>query len=164
MAFIPTIDSDDKKEIYEHILKHYEVILQEVDDPIPNFANGASILGMFMQEINWAGFYLMKDGVLKLGPFYGKTAVTTIEIGNGVCGTAAEKKETIIVPDVHQFPGHITCDLLSNSEIVLPIIVDDKLIGVLDIDSPAIDRFDETDQKYLEEFIELLIEHTDFSL
>ena len=108
-------------------------------------------------KISWAGFYLFDGKKLYLGPFQGKLACTTIELGKGVCGTSAEKRETLIVPDVNKFPGHIFCDADSKSEIVIPIIKDSSLFGVLDLDSSSYNSFNEIDKKYLEEIVEYLI-------
>ena len=114
---------------------------------------------MMLDDINWAGFYLYKNNELVLGPFQGKPACTHIELGKGVCGSAALSRETQVIKNVHEFPGHIACDSQSNSEIVVPIIKNNILIGVLDIDSPLYSRFDEIDKKYLEEFVDILNEH-----
>ena len=122
----------------------------------PNLANAAALLWEFMQEINWAGFYMMEGGALVLGPFQGKTACTRIPMGKGVCGTAALSGQIQVVPDVHQFPGHIACDSASNSEIVVPIHVNGEIWGVLDIDSPSIGRFTEVDQVGLERIVGVL--------
>jgi GAF domain-containing protein len=109
-----------------------------------------------MRDVNWAGFYFLKGEELVLGPFQGRIACTRIPLGKGVCGTAAQRAETIIVPDVHAFPGHIACDSASASEIVVPLFKDGKLIGVLDIDSPKHDRFSTADQLMLEQIASLL--------
>jgi GAF domain-containing protein len=112
-----------------------------------------------IHDVNWIGFYLVKEDQLVLGPFQGKPACTRIPLGKGACGTAAAMKSTISVADVHQFPGHIACDQASNSEIVVPMIVGGELIGVLDIDSPQIDRFGRHDKEGLEKLVELLVSH-----
>lgn len=128
-------------------------------------ANAAQFSAFIFQEIprlNWAGFYLMTDGELVLGPFQGKVACVRIPVGKGVCGTAAAKRETIVVSDVHAFPGHIACDSASNSEIVIPVIRGERLVGVFDIDSPELDRFSAEDQAGLEALVSLFIEATDF--
>ena len=121
-----------------------------------NLANAAALLWQEMPGINWAGFYKMTDGALVLGPFQGKPACIRISVGKGVCGTAVAEDRIQLVPDVHQFPGHIACDCASNSEIVLPIHVKGELWGVLDIDSPHIGRFTEADQEGLSEFVAIL--------
>ena len=115
-----------------------------------------------MDDINWAGFYLYKNGELVLGPFQGKVACTHIKIGKGVCGTAAKESQTQLVKNVHKFPGHIACDSESNSEIVIPIIKNNNLIGVLDIDSPKLSRFDEADKKFLEEYVNIIEKYIEF--
>ena len=121
-----------------------------------NLANAAALLWQELPGINWAGFYKMTDGALVLGPFQGKPACILIPVGKGVCGTAVAEDRIQLVPDVHQFPGHIACDCASNSEIVLPIHVRGEIWGVLDIDSPHIGRFTEEDRKGLSEFVAIL--------
>jgi L-methionine (R)-S-oxide reductase len=111
------------------------------------------LLGSFLQDINWVGFYLYENGQLWLGPFQGLPACTQIPMGKGVCGSAAQQRKTIVVPNVHEFPGHIACDAASKSEIVIPIVVNGELYGVLDIDSPIESRFDDVDREYLEKFV-----------
>ncbi|WP_330379457.1 GAF domain-containing protein [Butyrivibrio sp. AE2032] len=135
------------------------------DEPhyIPVMSNASALLNENMEDLNWAGFYIMNKGSLMLGPFQGKVACIRIELGKGVCGTAALRDETQLVKDVHQFPGHIACDSASNSEIVVPIHRDGKVVAVLDIDSPSLSRFDEQDKAGLEEFVKALEEITDFS-
>lgn len=123
---------------------------------IANLANASALLWESLDTINWAGFYLMEDGALILGPFQGKTACIRIPVGKGVCGRAVAENATQRVADVHQFPGHIACDSASNSEIVVPIRVGGQVIGVLDIDSPVKDRFSEEDQQGLEQFVTIL--------
>lgn len=148
--------------LYPYIMDEMKKLLSEERNWIANAANMASTLGFLLHDLNWAGFYLYNGEELVLGPFWGKPAVTRIPIGKGVCGTSAESRTTIIVPDVHQYPGHITCDLFSNSEIVIPLIKDNKLIGVLDIDSPEIDRFKPVDVAYLESIVKLILDYIDF--
>ena len=136
--------------------------LKALTDGIPyevaNLANAAALLWETLPEINWAGFYKMVDGALVLYPFQGKTACIRIPVGRGVCGTAVAEDRTQLVPDVHQFPGHIACDSASNSEIVVPIHVKGEIWGVLDIDSPYFDRFTPEDQQGLEQFVAILEE------
>ncbi len=134
------------------------------DEPnyIPVLSNASALLYENMEDLNWAGFYLMNKGSLMLGPFQGKVACIRIDVGKGVCGTAVEKDETQLVKDVHQFPGHIACDSASNSEIVVPIHRNGEVIAVLDIDSPSLNRFDEQDKEGLEHFVKTLEEVTDF--
>ena len=123
-----------------------------------NAANFSSLLFHSLPDVNWAGFYFAKDGELVLGPFQGQPACVRIKIGQGVCGAAAAKCETVIVPNVHEFPGHIACDSASNSEIVVPLLKDSHLIGVLDLDSPLIGRFDTLDGDGLEKLTRILVE------
>lgn len=124
--------------------------------PIPNLANASALLWQILPDLNWAGFYLMEDGALYLGPFQGKTACIRLPLGQGVCGTAAQKDQVLRVYDVHEFEGHIACDSASNSEIVLPIHDGDDVIGVLDIDSPLVGRFSEEDEEGLKEIVRVL--------
>lgn len=124
--------------------------------PIPNLANASALLWQILPDLNWAGFYLMEDGALYLGPFQGKTACIRIPLGQGVCGTAAQKDQVLRVYDVHEFEGHIACDSASNSEIVLPIHDGDDVIAVLDIDSPLVGRFSEEDEEELKEIVKVL--------
>lgn len=144
-----------KKEQYKLMNAQLESLIQGVPHRIANMANAAALLFNTLEDINWAGFYLMENEMLVLGPFQGKTACIEIKIGKGVCGTAVERDEIMLVEDVHKFPGHIACDLASNSEIVLPIHVNGKIMGVLDIDSPMFSRFDEDDRAGLEEFVRI---------
>lgn len=125
---------------------------------VANLANAAALLYHSLPGLNWAGFYMLEGNKLVLGPFQGKTACIEIPLGKGVCGTAAAKNETLLVPDVHQFPGHIACDCASNSEIVIPLRQDGQVIGVLDIDSPEYGRFTEADRTGLEAFAAALEE------
>ena len=133
-----------------------DALTENGDWDITNLSNASALIFNTLENLNWAGFYLMKDGLLKLGPFQGQTACLRIPVGKGVCGTAVEKDSTLRVEDVHQFPGHIACDSASNSEIVIPIHKDGTIYGVLDIDSPILNRFSEEDQEGLEEFVRIL--------
>lgn len=144
-------------EKYELLAAQMEAVLEKEWPKISNLSNAAGVLYQGMDAINWAGFYLLEDGVLWLGPFQGRPACVRIEVGKGVCGTAAAKDRTQLVLDVRQFPGHIACDTASRSEIVVPLRKAGKVIGVLDIDSPKLSRFDESDQEGLE-YIAGLIE------
>ncbi|MBA4251071.1 MAG: guanylate cyclase [Chlorobiaceae bacterium] len=146
--------SDEEK--YLELLPQIKSLLNKNENLISNLSNFTAALNQSFEKISWVGFYLFDGKKLYLGPFQGKVACTTIEIGKGVCGAAAEKKETIIVPDVHEFPGHIFCDGGTNSEIVIPIIKQKNLIGVLDLDSYEFSAFNETDKIYLEKLIEFL--------
>ncbi len=131
-------------------------LIDGVPHKIANLANASALLWQMLEDINWAGFYLMEEGKLVLGPFQGKPACIEIPLGKGVCGTAAAEKKTQLVRDVHTFPGHIACDCASNSEIVVPIIADGEVRGVLDIDSPSVGRFTEADREGLEAFVRIL--------
>ena len=153
----------DKQELYS-LLKLQAVSLAEATPlPLPALANCAALLWEALSDINWAGFYLMHGDTLVLGPFQGKTACTLIPSGKGVCGTAAATRVLQLVPDVHQFPGHIACDSASNSEIVVPMIKDGVLLGVLDIDSPIFSRFDEQDAAGLQAIVEGILSCTDWT-
>lgn len=145
-----------REDNYESVIAQLNALLEGESDLIANLANASALLGQFLADINWVGFYLHKDGELVLGPFQGLPACVRIALGRGVCGKAASERETVRVPDVHQFPGHIACDAASQSEIVVPLLKNGELLGVLDIDSPRLERFDETDQRYLERFVEQL--------
>ena len=129
-----------------------KALLDKEDWLITSLSNASALLNEYLRDINWVGFYLMRDGRLVLGPFQGKTACTVIPVGKGVCGTAVLRNCTLRVADVHEFPGHIACDSASRSEIVIPLRKNGEVIGVLDIDSPLKNRFDEKDQAGLEEF------------
>ena len=141
---------------YEKLKKEIKALIDGVPYEIANFANVSAALWQNLDNINWVGFYLMEEGKLVLGPFQGKPACIEIPLGRGVCGTAAQEKRTVLVEDVHQFPGHIACDSASNSEIVLPIHVGGEIWGVLDIDSPHIGRFTEEDKAGLQLVVEVL--------
>ena len=131
-------------------------LIHGVPHMIANLSNAVALLYESLEDINWAGFYFVENSVLVLGPFQGRPACIEIAIGKGVCGTSAERKETIVVGNVHEFPGHIACDSASNSEIVIPILADGEVIGVLDIDSPLFSRFSDEDREGLEEFVGIL--------
>lgn len=142
---------------YVALTQELEALTRDVPHTVANLANASALLFERLPNLNWAGFYLMQeDGTLVLGPFQGRPACIEIPAGRGVCGTAAAQRSTLLVPDVHRFPGHIACDSASNSEIVIPLIHGDRVMGVLDLDSPLIGRFDEMDQKGLEAFAKLL--------
>ena len=144
---------------YELLNQQLEAMVEGIPHKIANLANASALLYDTLENLNWAGFYLMEQGKLVLGPFQGKVACVEIEIGKGVCGTAVAQNETQLVSDVHQFPGHIACDCASNSEIVIPIRKNDMVIGVLDIDSPLFSRFSEDDRTGLEAFVRILETH-----
>ncbi|WP_240759567.1 GAF domain-containing protein [Lichenicoccus roseus] len=127
-------------------------------DFVANCANAAALLFERLPQVNWAGFYILRGEVLVLGPFQGRVACVRISLGQGVCGTAAARRETIVVPDVHQFPGHIACDAASRSEIVVPLLRGDRLLGVLDIDSPVTARFSDADRLLCEQVARLVVD------
>lgn len=154
--FEPTLYTEDRNKNYEMVLEQLRALIEGETDVIANLANASALLYQFLDEVNWVGFYLWKENELMLGPFQGLPACIRIPNGKGVCGTAVIEKETILVENVHAFPGHIACDAKSQSEIVIPIIIDDHVFGVLDIDSPILNRFDTTDQTYLEKFVDIL--------
>lgn len=141
------------KERYELLINQMEALLEGETDTIANLSNVSAMIFEALDNVNWAGFYLYKNEELVLGPFQGKVACMHIQMGKGVCGTAAQTLETQCVENVHEFPGHIACDGASNSEIVVPITVDGELFGVLDIDSFEFNNFGETDVKYLEQLV-----------
>jgi GAF domain-containing protein len=155
---IPKAEHASKPELYSHLQSQLRSLLEGEDDFIANAANVSSLLYHSLPNVNWAGFYLLKDGELVLGPFQGKPACVRIAIGKGVCGTAAEQRQTILVDNVHEFPGHIACDSYSNSEIVVPVIKDRELIGVLDLDSPSFARFDDEDAEGLNELVKIFLD------
>lgn len=148
-----------REENYQLVLKQLKALLEGETNRIANLSNASALLNSFLEDVNWVGFYLLHDEELILGPFQGLPACVRIKVGKGVCGTAVSEQKTMRVEDVHQFPGHIACDAASRSEIVVPIVKNGETIGVLDIDSPSTDRFDEIDQTYLERFVETLTEH-----
>ncbi len=148
---------DDPARRYEAIMSLVDAVTTDEHDLIANLANTASLLYHMLPDVNWAGFYLLRDSELVLGPFHGKPACVRIAMGRGVCGSAAEQRQTLVVSDVHEFPGHIACDAASASEIVVPMISSDGLIGVLDVDSPVVGRFSDVDRLHLESIVELLM-------
>ena len=137
-------------------LSQLEALIKDEPSKIANLANISAFLNQILGKINWVGFYLMENGELVLGPFQGKVACVHIPVGKGVCGTAVKERKTQLVKNVHEFPGHIACDGASNSEIVVPIFKDNEVIGVLDIDSPIFERFDDEDQDFLEKVVNLI--------
>ena len=141
---------------YTVLWEQLKALTQGVPHWIANLANASALLWQELPHLNWAGFYIMEDGRLVLGPFQGKPACIEIPVGKGVCGTAVAERKTQLVADVHQFPGHIACDCASNSEIVIPIYNNGEIWGVLDIDSPLFGRFTEEDRKGLETFVNIL--------
>ncbi|MCM3869576.1 MAG: GAF domain-containing protein [Pyrinomonadaceae bacterium] len=151
-----------KSELYANLLLQLRSLVAGERDLIANAANLSSLLFHSVPDLNWAGFYIHKNDELVLGPFQGQPACVRIALGKGVCGTAAQRRQTIIVDNVHDFPGHIACDSASNSEIVVPIIKDGHLIGVLDLDSPTVARFDEEDARGLNDLVDVFAESTSF--
>jgi L-methionine (R)-S-oxide reductase len=147
----------DKSALYARVQIEFAALVYGESDFIANSANCAALLFHSLPGLNWAGFYLQKDPDLVLGPFQGLPACIRIGPGRGVCGAAAQRRQTVVVPDVHEFPGHIACDAASRSEIVIPLIKHERLIGVLDLDSPELNRFDEIDAEGLRALAETLL-------
>lgn len=147
-----------RSEQFEAVLIQLEALIKDEPSAIANLANASALLKHALPDTNWAGFYLFDGKELVLGPFQGLPACIRIPLSRGVCGTAAAERRTLVVGDVHAFPGHIACDAASNSEIVVPLIKDDRLLGVLDIDSPLKDRFDDEERRFLERFAALVSE------
>jgi len=146
-----------KTELYKNLASHLNSLLEGETDFIANAANLSSLIYHTLPDLSWAGFYIYKGGELVLGPFQGKPACTRIPVGKGVCGKAAKEFKTIVVENVHEFPGHIACDSASNSEIVIPIIKEGRPIGVLDVDSPVLGRFDAEDKAGLEKLVKVFL-------
>jgi L-methionine (R)-S-oxide reductase len=146
-----------KAELYRELAAQCQALIAGETDPIANMANCAALIFNAVPRLNWAGFYLLKGGELVLGPFQGQPACVRIALGRGVCGTAAKNRSTLRVPDVTKFPGHIACDAASRSEVVVPLLTNDsQLIGVLDVDSPELDRFDSEDEAGLSAIAEII--------
>jgi L-methionine (R)-S-oxide reductase len=156
----PTSPHNDspKQQLYEALAKELRSLLQGEDDEISNAANTAALLFHRLPELNWVGFYFFKGGQLVVGPFQGKPACTRLRLSKGACGTAAAERPTIVVPNVHDFPGHIACDCASASEIVIPMLADGRLLGVLDVDGPVVGRFDAEDRVGLESIVAIFLE------
>lgn len=159
MFEIKEIKATDKSKFYSQVNTYLEGLISDECDWLAGISNACALLNQVLSNINWVGFYLWKGNELVLGPFQGKPACVRIKLGKGVCGTAAEKREVQVVEDVEQFPGHIACDSASKSEIVIPMIKNERLIGVLDIDSPVKARFDDMDAEGLSEFVNILIRY-----
>ena len=159
MHELKTLPGADKAATYAELERSLAALLSGERDFVASAANTAALIYWSLADLNWAGFYLVEpaSGDLVLGPFQGKPACVRIAIGKGVCGTAAARQETVLVPDVHAFPGHIACDSASNSELVVPVIDGDRLIGVLDLDSPKHARFDEADARGLEGLVRVFV-------
>jgi L-methionine (R)-S-oxide reductase len=149
----------EKRAVYDELADQLAALINGEPDLIANTANMAALICHTLPELNWAGFYFAKGGELVLGPFQGKPACVRIAWGNGVCGTAAARGSAIVVPDVDAFPGHIACDAASRSELVVPLLSDGRVVGVLDLDSPRRDRFDDEDREGCERLVSVLLEH-----
>jgi GAF domain-containing protein len=159
-------DSGSKADFYRDLDRQLGGLLDGESDPLANTANFSALVFLMLADLNWAGFYFLRGDDLVLGPFQGKPACVRIPVlpaPRGVCGTAASERRTLLVADVHAFPGHIACDAASNSEIVIPLLVNEAVVGVLDIDSPRLGRFDEDDRHGLEAMVNTLLAKTDFS-
>lgn len=152
----------DKPTLYAELETSLRALLAGEPDLIASAANMSSLLNWSLPDLNWVGFYLVDEstGDLLVGPFQGKPACVRIPLGKGVCGTAAQERRTVVVRDVHEFPGHIACDSASNSEIVVPIVAGDRLLGVLDLDSPKVARFDDVDARGLEKLVAVFVAAT----
>ena len=149
-------DDCPKPEVYRQLIEAADALTAGEDDGVANMANIASLLWDFLADVNWTGFYRMVGGELVLGPFIGRPACIRIPLGKGVCGTAASEGATQLVPDVHAFPGHIACDSVTNSELVVPVVRDGAVIAVIDLDSPSLARFDEEDRAGIERLAALI--------
>ena len=145
----------------EDLAAQARALLEGERDATANAANVSSLIFHTLPELNWAGFYFLRDGQLVLGSFQGKVACVRIAFGKGVCGTAAQRRETVVVPDVHAFPGHIACDSASNSEVVVPVMKGGQVIGVLDVDSPKLSRFGDAEARALEEVARIFVESSE---
>lgn len=164
MDQINTLSLSDKNKTYALLLSQMKALLEGIPHPISLLSNATALLNSELRDINWVGFYLMHEKELVLGPFQGKVACIRIAVGKGVCGMAALKNETQLVEDVHQFPGHIACDSASNSEIVIPLRNQGRVVGVLDIDSPSLGRFDAADAEGLEKIARVIERACDWEL
>ena len=151
--------SNGKPRLYQELARQLAALIEGESDLVANSANMAALIYHGLPELNWAGFYFARQGELVLGPFQGKPACVRIPWGEGVCGTAAARSAAIVVPDVHEFPGHIACDPQSRSELVVPLIANNRVLGVLDIDSPVPGRFDEEDRAGCERLIAIFLTH-----
>ncbi len=158
---VPITQETSKSQLYAQLATQLSSLLAGERDLIANAANFSSLIFHSLPDLNWAGFYFLKDNELVLGPFQGRPACVRIAMGKGVCGTAAADGVTTIVPNVHEFPGHIACDSASNSEIVIPLIKGERLIGVLDLDSPLFARFDSEDRSALNQLVSVLVQSSE---
>ncbi|MDP2138117.1 MAG: GAF domain-containing protein [Candidatus Didemnitutus sp.] len=158
---VAAITAASKTEFYASFNRQLAAVLHGETDWVCNLAQASALLMQVLPDLNWAGFYLLKGDELVLGPFQGKVACVRIALGKGVCGTAAAQQKTVVVADVHAFPGHIACDSASNSEIVVPLLAQGRLVGVLDLDSPILGRFDAEDARGLEHAVAILLDGSD---
>ena len=149
----------DKPALYDALARELDALLSGEPDPVANAANAAAAIYHALPALNWAGFYFLRGDVLVLGPFQGRPACVRIPLGKGVCGTAAQRRTSVLVPDVAGFPGHIACDTASRSELVVPLLAADRLLGVLDLDSPELGRFDAADQAGCERVAGITVRH-----
>jgi L-methionine (R)-S-oxide reductase len=163
MHAVQPTSAASKKAIYRQLCEQMSALFVGEHNGLANAANMSALLYEALPNLNWAGFYFLQGRELVLGPFQGKVACVRIALGQGVCGTAAERRETVIVPDVHAFPGHIACDAASRSEIVVPLIQNGQLLGILDLESPQLARFDHEDRSGLIAAVQLLLLHSDFA-
>jgi L-methionine (R)-S-oxide reductase len=160
---VTAISAGTKPEFYAALHRQLAAVLEGERDWVGNFAQASALLMQVLPDLNWAGFYLLRGEDLVLGPFQGKVACVRIRVGQGVCGAAAARRATVVVPNVHDFPGHIACDSASNSEIVVPLLKNGRLLGVLDLDSPRLARFDADDARGLERCAEITLEASDLA-
>jgi len=157
----PTSTERDRPPTYAELAEEPAALLGDERDRIANTANFAALVYHALPDVNWVGFYFLRAGELVLGPFQGRPACIRIPLGKGVCGAAAARRATVVVPDVHQFPGHIACDARSRSEVVVPLVRGGELLGVLDVDSPKLDRFTDEDRVGLERLARILLERSE---
>ncbi len=163
MRVVTNSEGLGKAEDYRELNVQLATLYAGERDALANAANMSALLYQSLPDLNWAGFYFLQGNELVLGPFQGKVACVRIPLGRGVCGTAAQRRETLVVPDVHAFPGHIACDAASRSEIVVPLIENDRLLGVLDLDSPRVARFDSEDALGLRAAVEVFVKCSDLT-
>jgi len=162
---VPTLeDADAKRELYAALASELSALLMGERDFVANAANFSSLVYHRLPDVHWAGFYVRRGDELVLGPFQGRPACVRIPLGRGVCGTSAGERRTVVVQDVHEFPGHIACDPASRSEIVVPLVVDDHVVGVFDVDSPVLGRFDSEDEAGLEALVGVFLQRTSTGL
>jgi L-methionine (R)-S-oxide reductase len=159
----PLPQTDNKRDFYASLAQQMAALLEGEPDAIANAANMSALIYQFLPDLNWAGFYFMRGPELVLGPFQGKAACVRIAVGRGVCGTAVERRESIVVPDVYAFPGHIACDSASRSELVVPLIREGRVLGVLDLDSPNPNRFDDEDREGCEKLVQIYLDASELS-